>query len=50
MIRRLGQSIDSIDLLYGIFPAAAGCAALITWSSMIVRAIRGEEVKEGITT
>jgi hypothetical protein len=45
-VRRLRAYIDSFDLFFGIFPAAANVAAFLSWSSLIVRAIRGEEVKE----
>lgn len=44
---RLKRYIDSTDLLFGIFPAAAIYAAFVTWAPLIVRANRGEEVKEG---
>jgi len=40
------RHIDSFDLLFGIFPAAANIAAFVSWASLITRAIRGEEVKE----
>jgi hypothetical protein len=43
---RLKANIDSIDLFFGIFPAAAGFAAFVSWASLIVRVLRGEEVKE----
>jgi hypothetical protein len=36
---------DPFDLFFGIFPAAASYAAFVTWASLIVRAIRGEDVK-----
>jgi|HubBroStandDraft_6_1064221.scaffolds.fasta_scaffold05284_9 hypothetical protein len=45
-VRRLKSYIDSTDLLFGIFPAAAIYAAFVTWAPLIVRANRGEEVKE----
>jgi hypothetical protein len=45
-VQRLKTSIDSIDLFFGVFPVAAGFAAFVSWASLIVRAIRGEEVKE----
>jgi hypothetical protein len=45
-IQRLRTYVDSIDFFYGIFPAAANVAAFLSWSSLIVRAIRGEEAKE----
>jgi hypothetical protein len=47
MIQRLAKYIDSIDFFYGIFPFAAGYMAFVTWTPLIVRAIRGEEVEEG---
>jgi hypothetical protein len=46
-VKRLRKYIDSIDFFYGIFPFAAGYAAFVTWTPLVVRAIRGEEVKEG---
>jgi hypothetical protein len=45
-VRRLKTYLDPIDLFFGIFPAAASYAAFVTWASLIVRAIRGEDVKE----
>jgi len=45
-VRRLKAYLDPIDLFFGIFPAAACYAAFVTWASLIVRAIRGEDVKE----
>jgi hypothetical protein len=47
MIQRLAKYIDSIDFFYGIFPFAAGYMAFVTWTPLIVRAIRGDEVEEG---
>ena len=38
---------DSIDTYYGLIPASAFCAAFMTWASVIVRAIRGEDVEPG---
>jgi hypothetical protein len=46
MIRWLRKHFDVFDLYFGIFPAAAWCAALLTWQSMIVRGLRREEVRE----
>lgn len=47
MIReRLKAYLEPIDLFFGVFPAAASYAAFVTWASLIVRAIRGEDVKE----
>jgi hypothetical protein len=47
MVReRLKAYIDSTDLLFGIFPAAASYAAFVSWASLIVRAIRGDDIKE----
>jgi hypothetical protein len=43
---RFKTTIDSTDLFFGIFPAAASYAAFVTWASLIVRAIRGEDVEE----
>jgi hypothetical protein len=43
---RIKSYIDSTDLLFGFFPAAAGYAAFVSWASLIVRGIRGEEVEE----
>jgi len=38
--------IDSFDVVFGVLPAAASYAAFVTWASLIVRALRGEDVKE----
>jgi hypothetical protein len=46
-IRRLKTSIDAIDVYYGLVPAAAAYAAFVSWASVIVRAIKGEEVEPG---
>jgi len=46
-VRRLKGSVDAIDLLYGLVPAGAAYATFVTWASVIVRAIRGEEVEPG---
>jgi hypothetical protein len=43
---RLKTYIDSTDVVFGLLPAAAGYAAFVSWASLIVRAIRGEDVKE----
>lgn len=45
-VQRLKNYIDPVDVLFGIFPAAASYAAFVSWASLIVRAIRGEEVEE----
>ncbi len=46
-VRRLKASVDAIDVFYGLVPAGAAYAAFVTWASVIVRAIRGEEVEPG---
>ncbi len=46
MMGRLKKHIDSTDVFFGLLPAAAGYAAFVSWASLIVRAIRGEEVEE----
>jgi hypothetical protein len=38
---------DSIDTYFGLIPASAYFAAFVTWASVIVRAIRGEDVEAG---
>jgi hypothetical protein len=45
-IKQLQGSLDSIDFFFGIFPAAAFIAAFVSWVPLIIRANRGEEVKE----
>lgn len=45
-VQRLKAYLDPFDVVFGIFPAAANYAAFVTWASLIVRAIKGEEVKE----
>lgn len=47
IIGRLKTNLpDSIDLWFGLLPWLTGYAAFVSWASLIVRAIRGEEVKE----
>jgi hypothetical protein len=43
--RLLRAMPDSIDAYFGLIPASAYCAAFMTWASVIVRAIRGEDVE-----
>jgi len=42
----LKQYVDPIDVFYGFLPAITGYAALVSWADLVVRAIRGETVKE----
>ncbi len=42
--------MDSIDMVFGLFPAVGFYAAFATWASLIVRALRGEDVKENWQT
>lgn len=37
---------DLTDVLFGLLPMATGYAAFVSWAGLIVRGIRGEEVKE----
>jgi hypothetical protein len=46
MIRWLRRNIDAIEVFYGLLPEAAGYMAFVSWASLIVRAIRGEDAKE----
>jgi hypothetical protein len=46
MMARLTRYVDSTEVFFGLLPAAAGYAAFVSWASLIVRAIRGEDVKE----
>jgi len=36
---------DSTEVYFGLLPASAFYAAFVTWASLIVRAIRGEDVE-----
>lgn len=44
-IRRLKANVDSLDVFL-LLVAGAGYATFVSWASLIVRAIRGENVKE----
>jgi hypothetical protein len=44
-IRRLKTNVDSVDMFL-LLAAGAGYAAFVSWTSLIVRSIRGEEVEE----
>jgi hypothetical protein len=46
MIRWLRKNIDAVEVFYGLLPEAAGYMAFVSWASLIVRAIRGEDAKE----
>jgi len=41
------KSIDPIELIVGTLPAVTGLVAFSSWASVLVRKIRGEEVKTG---
>jgi hypothetical protein len=46
-IKRLRPYLpDSIELWFGLLPWLTGYAAFVSWADLIVRAIRGEKVKE----
>lgn len=40
------KATDAFDWWFGMFPAAMEWAAFLAWGNLIVRAIRGEDVKE----
>jgi hypothetical protein len=44
-IQRLKTNVDSLDVFL-LLVAGAGYATFVSWASLIVRAIRGEDVKE----
>lgn len=44
-MRRIKKNMDAVDVLL-LLAAGAGYAAFASWASLIVRAIRGEEVEE----
>lgn len=44
-IQRLKTSVDFLDWSL-LLVAGVGYAAFVTWTSLIVRAIRGDEVEE----
>ena len=44
---RLKASIDPVEAIFGTLPAITGLLAFSSWSSVIVRKLRGEEVKLG---
>ncbi len=50
IIERLKMYLDPIDLWFGLLPNMTGYAAFVSWGSLIVRAIRGEEAKENWRT
>jgi hypothetical protein len=45
-LREAVSSIDSYDALFGFFPGAAYVAAFTAWAPLIIKGIRGEDVKE----
>jgi len=46
LVKRLKAYIDPIDMVFGLLPGVTGYAAFVSWASLIVRGIRGEEAKE----
>jgi hypothetical protein len=44
-MRRFNPNLDSVDLFF-LLVASVGYAAFATWTPLIVRTIRGEEVEE----
>ncbi|HET9154262.1 MAG TPA: hypothetical protein VFN85_09130 [Solirubrobacterales bacterium] len=48
-LRGLKANMDAVDVVFVLF-GSVGYAAFVSWANVIVRAIRGEEVKESWRT
>jgi hypothetical protein len=46
LVRRLFGNIDVFDLVFGFGPWLAAYAAFVSWLNLIVRAVRGEDVRQ----
>jgi hypothetical protein len=45
-IRWLKSNVDAFDVWFGLLPWLTGFAMAVSWAKLIVRALRGEAVKE----
>ena len=46
LVQRFKAYLDPIEMFFGLMPMMTGYAAFVSWASLIVRGVRGEEAKE----